>query len=135
MRIRVYLANVPAEPRPITGAILRLLAAGVALASAVPLWFGIAIASITTLAAAQRPDPSIPNGDPCCWHPDTWAQVAGGLAYAAGTVMACAALVYVAVALGRFAWSGTWQHLRRGCRLGLAVSYIGIWLLLVLELG
>jgi hypothetical protein len=97
--------------------------------------FGIAIASITALAATERPDPSIPNGDPCCWHPDTWAEVAGGLTWAAGTVLACAALVYVAIALGKFAWSGTWRHLRRGRRLGLAVSYIGIWLVMLLELG
>jgi hypothetical protein len=126
---------VPAERRPITDAILRVLAAGVALASAVPLWFGIAIASITALAAAERPDPSTPNGDPCCSYPDTWAEVAGGIAWAAGTVPACAALVYVAVALARFAWSGTWRHVRRGRRLGLAVSYIGIWLMMFLELG
>jgi hypothetical protein len=126
---------VAAERRPITGAILRLLAACLALASVVPLWFGVAIVSITVLAAAQRPDPSIADGDPCCWHPDTWAQVAGGIAYAAGTLLACAALVYVAVALGRFAWSGTWRHLRRARWLALAVSFIGIWLLMLLELG
>jgi hypothetical protein len=38
-------------------------------------------------------------------------------------------------ALGRFAWSGTWRHLRRGRRLDLAVSYIGIWLLMLLKPG
>jgi hypothetical protein len=124
---------VPADRRAITGAILRLLAAGLALASAVPLWFGIAVASINGAAAAQRPDPSIPNGDPCCWHPDTWVEVVGGHAFAAGALLACAAVVDVAVALGRFAWSGRWRYRRR--RLGLALTYIGIWLLTLFALG
>jgi hypothetical protein len=28
----------------------------------------------------SNPDPSIPDGDPCCSHPDAWTEVFGGLA-------------------------------------------------------
>lgn len=109
---------MPADRSQIIIAACRLLAAELALGSAVPLWFGG-----TAGAAAQQPDP------------DTWAEVAGGLAFAAGTLSASAALVYVAVALGRFAWSGARLDPRRRRRLGLAASYIAIWLLMLLDLG
>jgi hypothetical protein len=60
--------------------------------------------------SAQEPDPSIPSGDPCCGHPDTWGEVAWGggvtLVYAAvdGALFAVAgALVWWAI---RGRWPG-----------------------------
>jgi hypothetical protein len=37
--------------------------------------------------AVQAPDPFIPNGDPCCGHPDTWGEVAEGVALTLGLVV------------------------------------------------
>jgi hypothetical protein len=65
------------------------------------------------MIAAQRPDPAVPDGDPCCAHPDTWSEVADrgfevlsfasvvGLVFAGG--VACLA----------YGWAGRWPRRRR----------------------
>lgn len=52
------------------------------------------------LAFPQRPDPAIPDGDPCCSHPDTWAEVRDGLPW------------FITVALAQAFVFGWW---RRSC--------------------
>jgi hypothetical protein len=37
--------------------------------------------------AAQKPDPTAPDGDPCCPTPDTWGEVAS---WVAGTLVVAA---------------------------------------------
>jgi hypothetical protein len=89
-----------------------MVAGVLALASVVPLWFGSWIALLNLGTAAERPDPTIPDGDPCCGHPDTWGEVAEGAAFGVATLAACAALLYVAVAL--------WNTRRAGRCRGIA---------------
>jgi len=84
-------------------------AAGVlgAVAALALAWFPFWLTLLTVAVAAQRPDPAVPDGDPCCGHPDTWGEVAGGLAFGllsgvvtAGLLAGAAACAAVA-ALGR----------------------------------
>ncbi len=111
------------------------MAGVLALASAVPLWFGLGIALLNLLVATQRPDPAVPDGDPCCWHPDTWGQVAAGLAFGVGTLIACVALICGAVALGRYATTGKLPNPRGRRRLTTAASLLAVWALMSVLLG
>ena len=43
------------------------------------LWVGV------ISSGAQAPNPDVPDGDPCCWRPDTWGDWALG---SASTVVA-----------------------------------------------
>jgi len=67
----------------------------------------------SALLALQMPDPSVPDGDPCCVHPDTWGEVAAGLAWTLGLLLADALLVYVAVGLLVWAVHARWPRVRR----------------------
>lgn len=78
--------------------------------------------------SAQAPDPFIPDGDPCCGHPDTWGEVASGVAWTLGFVLIDGLLIVGAVAL--FIWSATvtWPRWKRlflipaaGCVVGTIV--------------
>jgi hypothetical protein len=63
--------------------------------------------------AAERPDPEIPDGDPCCTHPDTWSEVADG-AFAALSVASIDALVFTCgLACALYARNGRWPSWRR----------------------
>ena len=52
---------------------------------------------------AEHPDPGVPDGDPCCGHPDTWGEVVEGGAFTAGWAFVDGLLLVVAVALLRHA--------------------------------
>ena len=45
------------------------------------------------------PDPSIPDGDPCCGHPDTWGEVAEGVAWTLGAALVDSLIFAAAAAL------------------------------------
>ena len=68
-----------------------------------PFWLGFLLIAI----GAQRPDPSVQDGDPCCAHPDTWGEsaeyVGAGLLWAIVAVglLAVAAAAVVGVVEGR----------------------------------
>jgi hypothetical protein len=95
--------------------------------------------------AAQWPDPRVPDGDPCCGHPDTWGEVAEGLASAAATGYVSLALAATGVLLAVFAARGSLpaavrtrpQAVRVAAALclALAASVPGSWLLLALAAG
>ena len=55
------------------------------------LWVSL-FALIAFSVGAQRPDPTVLDGDPCCGYPDTWGDVARALSFGV-------AIGYVAVAL------------------------------------
>jgi hypothetical protein len=82
---------------------------GILLVAAWGALFVLLIAAISS----QAPDPFIVDGDPCCGHPDTWGEVAGGVAWALGLVLLDALLVCLAVALLRFAATARWPRLKR----------------------
>ena len=47
------------------------------------LWLMLVVGVISS--GAQAPNPDVPDGDPCCWRPDTWGDWALG---SASTVVA-----------------------------------------------
>jgi hypothetical protein len=53
-----------------------------------------------------RPDPAVPDGDPCCGHPDTWGDVVEGAAAVVGIATLSAGLASFGVASLAFAATG-----------------------------
>jgi len=103
---------------------LGLLAAGLA---------GLALALFTIGTAAQVPDPLIPDGDPCCGHPDTWGEVATGVAWGLVCLVIDGMLFAGSAAMLRWATAERWLSLRRlswvpgvCLALGFAVVAIGL---------
>jgi hypothetical protein len=85
--------------------------AGIALLAAAV--FGAFLVPLFGAMSAKAPDPFVPNGDPCCGHPDTWGEVAAGVGWTL-TLAAVAGLVAcLAVLLLVWAASGRWMSLRR----------------------
>jgi hypothetical protein len=76
--------------------------------------YGGLLVLLSAVIAAQRPDPTVPNGDPCCSHPDTWGEVAswgfGALSFASIDAL----ILTVAVACFTIAGGGRprWRTLR-----------------------
>jgi hypothetical protein len=89
-----------------------------AIAGLISLLISLYLALMVLLGAvvaAQRPDPSVPNGDPCCPHPDTWGEVASW-SFGALSLASIDALIFT-VAVGCLAIAGSgrrpsWQNLR-----------------------
>jgi hypothetical protein len=121
--------------RGLTGAGVARATAGVlAVASLVPLWFGLWAAVISIAAAAQRPDPLIADGDPCCWHPDDWAEVVAGIAFGLATLLVVVTLLYVDLLLARYAVTGLPLGRFQRRRLVAGVTIVAVWAVLVTAL-
>jgi hypothetical protein len=71
-----------------------------AVALIAPFVMALALAFLNVGVSAQHPDPTVPDGDPCCGHPDTWGEVALGFVYAAMFLLGAGAVAYLAVQLG-----------------------------------
>ena len=84
----------------------RVLAGLLALASVPGLAFGTFIALFGLGTLTQRPDPTVPDGDPCCGHPDTWGDVVIGGLYGLVALVGVGALTYVGWRLGHYAMTG-----------------------------
>lgn len=69
-------------------------------------------ALVALLFSPQKPDPAIPDGDPCCTHPDTWAEVLSGLPWFFAWVFADAFAFSLAAALVLYMAIGYWPRLR-----------------------
>jgi hypothetical protein len=108
----------------------RIVAGLLVIASAAPIVMALALALFSGVVAAQQPDPTVRDGDPCCGHPDTWGEVALGFGWAAMLVLGAVAMVYVAVRLGNYAVSGRSATTRQWRRTAGAVGYIGLVLAL-----
>ena len=89
------------------------MAGVVAVALSAAALAGLGAIFLSGANSAQAPDPFIPNGDPCCGHPDTWSEVAAGVAWTLGCILIDGLLIAGAVAL--FVWSATaaWPRWRR----------------------
>ena len=109
----------------------RSVAGLLAIASAAPIVMALVLALLTVTVAAQQPDPTVPDGDPCCGHPDTWGEVAFGFVWAGMLVLAAVATAYVAVRLANYSRSGRAATTRQRRRTVGAVLYIGLVLALV----
>jgi hypothetical protein len=112
----------------------RVLAGVLAVASAAPIVMALFLTLLSVAVSAQQPDPTVPDGDPCCGHPDTWGEVALGFVSAAMFLLGAGAVAYLAVQLGRYAASGRAATNRQWRHAATAVAYIGIVLaLMVIE--
>jgi hypothetical protein len=109
----------------------RVLAGVLAVASAAPIVMALFLTLLSVAVSAQHPDPTVPDGDPCCGHPDTWGDVALGFVSAAMFLLGAGAVAYLAVQLGRYAVSGRAATNRQWRRAATAVAYIGIVLVLM----
>jgi hypothetical protein len=109
----------------------RVLAGVLAVASAAPIVMALFLTLLSVAVSAQHPDPTVPDGDPCCGHPDTWGDVALGFVSAAMFLLGAGAVAYLAVQLGRYAVSGRAATNRQWRRAATAVAYIGIVLALM----
>lgn len=72
-----------------------------------------AVRAVVAGISAQAPDPFIANSDPCCGHPDTCGEVAGGAWWALALVLLDALLACMAVALVSWAATRRCPRLRR----------------------
>jgi hypothetical protein len=93
--------------RELAGRLLRRAFAALAapLAAVAALWtFGVTLVA-TSLLRSPNADPAL-DGDPCCPHPDTWADVALGAFSVAALVVVVLGLLALAVALGGVAVAG-----------------------------
>jgi hypothetical protein len=59
------------------------------------------------------PDPTIPDGDPCCGHPDSWGEVAFGLMWTFVFVVVEGLILGLVCGLAGYAASGRWPPWRR----------------------
>jgi hypothetical protein len=109
----------------------RILAGLLAVASAAPIVMALFLALFNVAVSAQQPDPTVPDGDPCCGHPDTWGEVALGFVSAAMFLLGASAVAYLAVQLGRYALSGRAATSRQRRRAAGAVAYVGLVLALI----
>lgn len=110
----------------------RILAGLLAVASAAPIVMALVLTVFTVAVSAQQPGPAVPDGDPCCGHPDTWGEVALGFVYAAMFLLGGGAVAYLAVQLGRYAASGRPATSRQWRRAAAAIAYIGLVLVLTI---
>ena len=74
----------------------RLSAVAILIAALAAAWWPFWLGFLLIAIGAQRPDPSVEDGDPCCGHPDTWQQSAEYVG--AGTLWAIVAAGLLAVA-------------------------------------
>jgi hypothetical protein len=101
----------------------RVLAGVLAVASAAPIVMALFLTLLSAAVSTQHPDPTVPDGDPCCGHPDTWGDVALGFVSAAMFLLGAGAVAYLAVQLGRYAVSGRAATNRQWRRAATAVAY------------
>ena len=84
--------------------------AGVALFS-FACW-SVLLVLLSGAISAQRPDPTVPDGDPCCPYPDTWSEVGLGSVFTLGLSAILGGLFAFALALTMRAFRDRWPPLR-----------------------
>ena len=70
------------------------------------VWWGAA-------TVAEVPDPSVPDGDPCCTYPDTWGEIAGGAAFTLVFALVAGLALWAVAAMVPFAARGRWPRVGR----------------------
>ncbi|WP_028067538.1 hypothetical protein [Solirubrobacter soli] len=91
----------------------RLVSAFVGLGAVLLSLYGALWVMLSAVIAAQRPDPLISDGDPCCVHPDTWGEVVDWSFWALTMASMDALLLAGAVACLGYAGSGHRPRWRR----------------------
>jgi hypothetical protein len=92
---------------------LRVAAGLAGIALLAPAAWGVSWVVLFGSAAANAPDPFVPDGDPCCGHPDTWGEVAVAVAWTLALAAVAGLVACVAVALIAWAAAGRRIGLRR----------------------
>jgi hypothetical protein len=98
--------------------------AGAPLMALGAVWLLLLAVIGTSLLRSPNPDPAL-DGDPCCWYPDNWLQVALGAFGVLALVVIALALVGLAAALLWVAVSGRSPELvrRHQSKLGLILFF------------
>lgn len=99
-----------------------------ALVGALAMW-GIVWVFLLSAMAAQRPDPDVPDGDPCCGVPDTWGEVAELTAAGAASALVVGLLLALAVNLISWAVTARWLRTERLAlipAIGVTLSVLGV---------
>ena len=114
-------------------AALRFLAAvGAVLCLAVTAWTALVVG--VTSSGAQAPNRFEPDGDPCCWRPDTW----GGTALGSLTTLVAGVVPGLLATLGAalLTWAATGRRARlRRLAWGFGAMMIATLALIVATLG
>jgi hypothetical protein len=108
------------------GFLRRVLAAVIAVALAAAALAGFGYIFLLAAMSAQAPDPFIPDGDPCCGHPDTWGEVATGAAWSLGFLLIDGLLIAGAVALFVWSASASWPRRKRLFSIPVATCIVGV---------
>jgi hypothetical protein len=108
----------------------RVLAGLLAVASAAPILIALFLALFNVGVSAQQPDPTVPDGDPCCGHPGTWARLRSDSCRPRCSCWGAGAVAYLAIQLGRYAVSARAATSRQWRRAATAVVYLGLVLAL-----
>ena len=74
--------------------------------------YGVVMVFLIGGITAQTPDRDIPDGDPCCGHPDTWGEVALGFMWTLALAALVGAVLALAVALMVRGIRQRWLRLR-----------------------
>ncbi len=90
-------------------------------------WLGIGI-------GAQTPDGRVPDGDPCCPHPDTWLETISWTGVGLLWAIVCAAVIAACVAVLWWVAKARRPSLRRAVTVGLAAVIVQPIALVVLLL-
>ena len=94
----------------------------VALAAAWAGAWALVISLLGLAMASQKPDPTVPDGDPCCGYPDTWGEVAASAGAGSLGLAITAGLLCVAGAATMFALTGRVPRIVRRRRLALRLA-------------
>jgi nitrate reductase NapE component len=108
----------------------RIVAAIFAIATSVLFIgsFGFALFEIS-FATAGPPDPSVPDGDPCCAYPDTVGEIASASMAGVGALLVSGALAIFGISAGSLAYSGV-QLVKRRLKIATGVLFLGLALIL-----
>lgn len=102
------------------------MAALAAVALVVAALAGVGITMLGGAISAQAPDPFIADGDPCCGHPDTWGEVATGVAWTLGLIVVDGLLLAGAVALSWWSATASWPRWSRLAFIPLGGFLVGL---------
>ena len=120
----------PSEPT-VGGRLLGTLTGVVLLALLVP---GAVLVLLGLAYSAQVPDARIPDGDPCCPHPDSWLAMLGGTAFGIALLIFSGALLGAAAAFIFWGLTGRRLGRRRAVWTALVATPLLYGLLVLLAL-
>lgn len=116
----------------------RIVAAVAGLVLAAVAAYGTMLLVFLVAGAGEAPDPYVPDGDPCCGHPDTWGDVAWGGVWSLVLAVVVSLPAGCALALLSFAVRTRWPRSRHVSLLPATIvggTVAGLAIMIVPNLG